>query len=63
MNLSTVNSKYDDSKQLNSLEIDLPPSNRLFHVNIASLLNYNYHVIGISDHKIMKDTNNIKISG
>ena len=77
--LSTVNSKYYDLKQLNTLEIDLPSSFRLFHVNIASLdnhfdnlrlifslLNYNFDVIGISEHKTMKDTlpvNNIKTLG
>ena len=31
--LSTVNSKYYDLKQLNSLEIDLPSSFGVFHVN------------------------------
>ena len=77
--LSTVNSKYYDLKQLNSLEIDLPSSFGALHVNIASLdhhiddlrlilslLNYNFDVIGISGHKIMKDTfpaNNIDIPG
>ena len=77
--LSTVNSKYYDLKQLNSLEIDLPSSFGALHVNIASLdnhiddlrlilslLNYNFDVIGISEHKIMKDTfpaNNIDIPG
>ena len=69
-NLPTaVNSKYYDIKQLNSLKIDLPSSFGLFHVNIASLdkhigdlnlilskLKYNFDVIGISEHKIFKDT-------
>ena len=66
--LSTVNSKYYDLKQLNSLEIDLPSCFGLFHVNtsldnhfddlrlILSLLNYNFDVIVISEHNIMKDT-------
>ena len=58
---------------------DLPSSFGLFHVNIASLnkhiddlkfilssLNYNFDIIGISEHKILKDTapsNNITIPG
>ena len=74
-----MNSKYYDIKQLNSLKIDLPSSFGLFHVNIASLdkhigdlnlilskLKYNFDVIGISEHKIFKDTspsNNINIPG
>ncbi len=74
-----VNSKYYDIDQLNSLNHDLPSSFGLFHVNIASLnkhiddlkfilssLNYNFDIIGISEHKILKDTvpsNNIKIPG
>ena len=57
----------------------MPSSFGLFHVNIASLdkhiddlklilslLNYNFDIIGISEHKILKDTlpsNNIKIPG
>ena len=67
--LSTINSKYYDLKQLNSLEIDLPSSFGLFHVYVASLdnhiddllrlifslMNYNFDVIGISENKIMKD--------
>ena len=76
-NLPTaVNSKYYYIKQLNSLNIDLPSSFGLFHVNIASLhnhigdlnlsqLKYNFYVIGISEHKIFKDTSpsNINIPG
>ena len=74
-----VNSNYYDIKQLNSLKIDLPSSFGLFHVNIASLdkhfddlefiltqLKYKFDVIGISEHKIFKDTlpsKNIKIPG
>ena len=74
-----VNSKFYDVKQLNSFKIDLPSSFGLFHVNIASLdkhiddlklvlslLKYKFDIIGISEHKIVKDTspsNNIKISG
>ena len=57
----------------------MPSSFGLFHVNIASLnkhiddlklilslLNYKFDIIGISEHKIFKDTlpsNNIKIPG
>ena len=57
------------------MKLDLPSS----HVNIASLnaytddlesvlarLNFNFDIIGISEHKILKDTspsNNINISG
>ena len=64
---------------MNSLKIDLPSSFGLFHVNIASLdkhigdlnlilsqLKYNFDVIGISEHKLFKDTspyNNINIPG
>ena len=79
-NFSThVNSKYYDINQLNSLKLDLPSSFDLFHVNIASLnkhiddlkciissLNYKFDIIGISEHKILKDTlpsNNTRISG
>ena len=74
-----VNSKYFDIKQLNSLKLDLPSSFGLFHVNIASLnahiddlrsvlsrLKFNFDILGISEHKIRKDTypsNNINISG
>ena len=64
---------------MNSLKLDLPSSFGLFHVNIASLnkyiddlkfiltqLNFNFDIIGISEHKILKDTvpsKNIKIPG
>ena len=74
-----VNSKYFDINQFNSLEQGLSSRFGLFHTNIASLnahiddlksvlsrLNFNFDVIGISEHKIMKDTtpsNNIKIPG
>ena len=74
-----VNSKYFEINELNSLKFDLPSSFGLFHVNIASLnahiddlksvmarLNFNFDIIGISEHKILKDTspsNNINISG
>ena len=74
-----VNSKYLDIKQFNSFEHDVPSSFGMFHTNIASLnahiddlksvlsrLNFNFDVIGISEHKIKKDTtpsNNIKIPG
>ena len=77
--LTPVNSKYYDIDQLNSLKHDMPSSFGLFHVNIASLnkhiddlkliltqLNYNFDIIGITEHKILKDTlpsNNIKIPG
>ena len=76
---SSVNSKYFDITQLNSLKLDLPSSFGLFHVNIASLnkhiddlklilsrLKFKFDVIGISEHKIFKDTlpsNEIKIPG
>ena len=74
-----VNSKYYDINQLNSLKLDLPSTFGLFHVNIASLnkhiddlrfilsqLEFNFDIIGISEHKILKDTvpsKNIKIAG
>ena len=76
---SYVNSKYYDIKRLNSTKIDLPSSLGLFHANIASLnrhiddlrdilylVNYKFDVIGISEHKISKDTapsNNVTIPG
>ena len=74
---SQVNSKYYDMKELNSLKFDLP-SSFFFHVNIASLnkhddlklilslMKYKFDIIGISEHKILKDTlpsNNIDILG
>ena len=77
--LNNVNSKYYDLKQFNKTKIDLPSSFGLFHANIASLnkhiddlklimskLDFKFDVIGISEHKIRKDTepsNNISISG
>ena len=77
--LNHINSKYVDEKQFNSMKIDLPSSFGLFHANIASLnkhiddlklilskLNYKFDVIGISEHKIRKDTvpsSNILIPG
>ena len=63
-----VNSKYYDIDQLKLLP-DLPSSFGLFHINIASLnkhidnlkfilsrLNFNVDIIGISEHKILKET-------
>ena len=77
--LNHVNSKYYDIKQLNATKIDSPSSFGMFHVNIASLyshiddlrqilstLNYKFEIIGISEHKIRRDTippNNISIQG
>ena len=74
-----VNSKYYDIKELNSLDVDSQSAFGLFHVNIASLnkhiddlkyilskVNFNFDVIGISEHKIRADapsTKNIKIPG
>ena len=74
-----INSNYVDIQQFNSLKLDLPSSFGLFHVNIASLnyhiddlklilsrLNLNFDVIGVSEHKILKDTlptNDIEITG
>ena len=76
---NTIHSKYYDIDQLNSLKIDSPSSFGLFHVNIASLdkhiddlklilslINHNFDILGISEHKILKDSlpsNNIKIPG
>ena len=64
-----VNSKYYDIDQLNLLKPDLPSSFGLFHINIASLnkhiddlkfissrLNFNFNIIGVSEHKILKET-------
>ena len=64
---------------MNSLKLDLPSSFGLFHVNIASLnkhiddlkfiltqLNFSFDIIGIFEHKILKDTvpsKNITITG
>ena len=77
--LNHVNSNSYDVKQFNSKKVDLPSSFGLFHANIASLnlhiddlrlilsrLNYKFDVIGISEHKIKKDSlpfNNTKIPG
>ena len=74
-----VNSKYLDIEQINSIQIDTPSSFSFFHVNIASLdkhindlklilalINHKFDVIGISEHKIFKDTlpsQNIQIPG
>ena len=75
--LDHVNSKYYDIKKLISTKIDIPSSFGLFHANMASLnlhiddlkhilslLNYEFDIIGISEHKIRKDSppsNNIFI--
>ena len=77
--LSLVDSKYYDIDQLNSLELDVPSSFGLLHLNIASLdkhfddlrlvlskLNYKFDIIGISEHKIFKDSSpsvNINLAG
>ena len=71
-----INSKYSDIKQFNSLKLDLPYSFGLFHVSlnkhiddlqkILSQLKYNFDIIGISEHKILKCTtpsNTIEIPG
>ena len=75
-----INSKYYDINKLNSLKLDKLSSFGLFHVNIASLnlhiddlklilslLNFNFDIIGISEHKINNDygesTVNIDIPG
>jgi len=76
---TTINSKYYDIKQLNALKTDPISNFGLFHVNIASLdkhiddlklilslLKTNFSIVGISEHKILKDSlpsNNIKIPG
>ena len=75
----TVNSKYYNFKKINSLKIDKTSSFGFLHVNIASLnkhfdelhevlsrIKYNFDVIGISEHKIQKDSlpsNNITLPG
>ena len=77
--LNHINSPYYDEKKFNSLKHDIPSSFSLFHANIASLnkhiddlrlilsrLKHKFDVIGISEHKIRKDTvpsNNITIPG
>ena len=74
-----VNSKYYDIKKFNKVRYDKKSKFSLMHVNIASLnahfddlrtvlcrLNLDFDVIGISEHKIKRDTipsNNIKLSG
>ena len=74
-----VNSKYYEVKKFNKIKIDNKSKFGLGHVNIASLnahiddlrtvlsrLNSDFDVIGISEHKIKKDTtpsNNIDIPG
>ena len=77
--ISPVNSNYHDIKSLNSLNMDLPSSFGLLHVNIASLenhiddfrltlslLKYRFDIIGISEHKIREGSQpskNIDIPG
>ena len=74
-----VDSKYYNVEDFNSLKFDLPSTFSLCHVNIASLdrhiddlrlalsrFNHNFDVIGISEHKIKKDSepaSNIDIVG
>jgi hypothetical protein len=71
---SLVNSNYYDIKKFNSLKPDRKSAFGLLHLNIASLnkhiddlrttlnrLKFNFDVIGISEHKIGKDTNDIEI--
>ena len=74
-----VNSKYYNIKKFNKIKYDKESSFGLVHVNIASLnahiddlrtvlsrLDFNFDVIGISEHKIKKDvapSNNIDIPG
>ena len=76
---STVQSKYYNMKNFNSIKYDKSSSFGLFHVNIASLnkhfeelqelltkLKFDFDVIGISEHKINKDnppSNNISLPG
>ena len=75
----TVNSKYYNIKNFNAAKFDKTSSLGLLHVNIASLnkhfddlhellckLKFEFDVIGISEHKIRKDTvpsNNIDLPG
>ena len=77
--LNNLDCKYYDIKQLNDAKIDTSSSFGFFHTNIASLnlhaddlrlilsrLNYKFDVIGITEHKIHKNTvpfNNISIPG
>ena len=76
---STVNSKYYNVSNFNKIKIDKKSSFSLIHVNIASLnkhfddlhellsrLKIDFDVIGISEHKIGKDSrpsNNISLLG
>ena len=76
---SMVNSQYYDIKKFNTLKFDKQSSFSLMHVNIASLnahidelrtvlsrFKQSFDVIGISEHKIKKDSqpsNNIGIPG
>ena len=76
---STVNSKYYDIDEFNSLKIDTHSSFSVCHVNIASLdkhiddlrsiisqLGHRFDVIGISEHKVMRDSvpaNNVTLTG
>ena len=76
---STVNSKYYNFKNFNSIKIDKSSSFGLFHVNIASLnkhfddlnetlsrMKFSFDIIGISEHKITKESppsNNITLPG
>ena len=79
LSCTTVNSKYYNLKQLNSLKPDKLSSFGLLHVNIASLnahvddlrtvlsrSKFSFDIIGISEHKIGKNSppsNNIEITG
>ena len=79
LSCTTVNSKYYNVKQLNSLKPDKLSSFGLLHVNIASLnahvddlrtvlsrSKFSFDIIGISEHKIGKNSppsNNIQITG
>jgi exonuclease III len=76
---STVNSKYYNVSNFNKIKVDKKSSFSLIHVNIASLnkhfddlhellsrLKIDFDVIGISEHKIGKDSrpsNNISLLG
>ena len=76
---TSVNSKYYNFKQLNSLKPDKSSSFGMLHVNLASLnahiddlrtvlsrLKFSFDIIGISEHKISKESppsNNIEIAG
>ena len=76
---ATVNSKYHTINNFNKQKFDKSSSFGLFHVNIASLsrhfddlhelvsrLKFDFDVIGISEHKIRKDSypsNNISLPG